>query len=220
MMTDVSGVNASYYFSDQSGQSGMSSALGKEAFMNLLVTQLRYQDPLEPMENTEFVAQLAQFSSLEQLWNMNGNLETNVLLIQSLQNSMMAGLIGREIRLLGNSIVLPESGQVSLHYSIEANAKVTVEIMDSTGSVVRTLQLGTQEAGNNQCLWDGEDELAQKLDAGIYTFRVQAADQAGNEVSSTTYTVGSVTGVRFLTGNPILLIGNLEVSPSDIIEIR
>jgi flagellar basal-body rod modification protein FlgD len=218
-MFDVSSLSTAYYTTDYTTSSESTGELDKQAFLNLLVTQLKCQDPLEPMENTEFIAQLAQFSSLEQLTNMNGNMETNVLLMQSLQNSMMAGLIGKEITVTGDTVQLSEDGEVSLRYSIEENADVTVEILDSSGLVVRILECGSQEVGNNTCQWDGEDESGDRLTAGSYTFRVQASDAAGNEVESTTYTVGTITGVRFTGGSTILLLGDLEVSPSDILEI-
>ena len=219
-MANVSATNSSLLLTDPYAYSGATGGvLGKEAFMNLLVTQLTHQDPLEPMENTEFVAQLAQFSSLEQLWNVNGNLQANVLLTQSLQNSLMSGLIDRDIRFEGNNIILNESGEGTLYYTLNTAAVVKVEILDANENVVRTLELGQRSAGNNQELWDGNDDFGQSLDSGVYSYRITATDHDGNDVFAQTYTVGTVTGVRFSGGNPILLIGDFEVSPSEIVEI-
>lgn len=202
------------------GLSGPGGTLGKDAFMNLLVTQLRYQDPLQPMENTEFIAQLAQFSSLEQLWYMNANSQTNTLLLQSLQNTVMSGFLDREVWASGGRLWLPESGEVTLHYTVAGPALVTVEVLNAGGQVVRTLQVQAQQRGEQQCAWDGKDSAGQRVASGAYFFRVKAVDENGAQVSATPYTVGTVTGVRFNNGSAQLLLGGLEVSPSDLVMVR
>ncbi|MBC7186094.1 MAG: hypothetical protein H5U38_03565, partial [Calditrichaeota bacterium] len=200
--------------------SGPGGTLGKDAFMNLLVTQLRYQDPLQPMENTEFIAQLAQFSSLEQLWYMNANSQTNTLLLQSLQNTVMSGFLDREVWATGGRVWVPESGEVTLHYTVAGPAQVTVEVLDAAGQVVRTLQVAAQQGGDQECTWDGKDSTGQRVASGAYSFRVKAVDESGAQVSATPYTVGTVTGVRFNNGSAQLLLDGLEVSPSDLVMVR
>ncbi len=218
-MANVTATNGNLFLSDPYAESGTTNAvLGKEAFLNLLVTQLTNQDPLEPMENTEFVAQLAQFSSLEQLWNVNGNLEANVLLTQSLQNSLMSSLIDQDVRLAGDAVILNESGEATLYYTLAADAVVTIEILGEDGEVVRTLELGQLSAGDNRYYWNGEDNYGKSLDPGVYSYRVSAVDQDGNDVYAQLFTVGMVTGVRFSDGIPILLIGEFPVSPAEIVE--
>ena len=95
-MTSVTGVENQTNLMTSNNKS--QNVLDKQAFLNLLVTQLKYQDPLNPMENTEFVAQLAQFSSLEQLVNVNDNLQADAVLSQSVNNSLIASLIGNEVK--------------------------------------------------------------------------------------------------------------------------
>ncbi len=218
-MPEVSQVNRS---TDSAANvlSGPGGTLGKEAFMQLLVTQLRYQDPLQPMENTEFIAQLAQFSSLEQLWNMNTNTQTNTLLLQSLQNTVLSGFVDREVWVNGGKAWLPEEGEVTLHYALAGAAQVVVEVLNAAGQVVRRLEVGQQGAGDAQCAWDGKDNMGQRLPSGVYSFRVTAVDAAGATVAATPYTVGTVTGVRFRNGNALLLLHGLEVSPSDLVLLR
>lgn len=218
-MATISPTTANLYMSDPYAASTTDGVLGKEAFMNLLVTQLRNQDPLEPMENTEFVAQLAQFSSLEQLWNMNGNLQTNVILTQSLQNSLLSGLIDHQIRVAGNNVILHQNEDAILCYELDTTASVSIEIMDESGAVVRTLQVGQGQAGENFTLWDGKDDAGEALAPGAYSYRVVAIDANGVELQVSHYTIGTVTGIRFVAGNPTLLLGSFEISPSEVMEI-
>ena len=98
----VDSISSSVLSSAQGGLQLYQNNMGKDAFLELLVTQLRYQDPLKPMENTEFLAQLSQFSSLEQLWNVNETLGQNVDLTQSVNNALMTNLIGKEVKVSGN----------------------------------------------------------------------------------------------------------------------
>lgn len=218
-MADVTSVTNSSAGAHNS-LTGTGGSLGKGAFMNLLVTQLRYQDPLAPMENTEFIAQLAQFSSLEQLWYLNTNTQTNTLMLQSLQNTIIGGFLEREVWATGGRVWLPEQGEVNLHYALASAAQVTVEVLDASGRVVRTLQLGSRSAGDNAITWDGENDAGQRLASGAYSFRVMAVDDSGAQVTATPYTVGRVTGVRFSGGGARLLLDGLEVSPSDLVMLR
>ncbi|MDZ7296079.1 MAG: flagellar hook assembly protein FlgD [candidate division KSB1 bacterium] len=217
-MPEVSSVSRDASYTKSLG--GPGGALGKEAFMQLLVTQLRYQDPLAPMENTEFIAQLAQFSSLEQLWNVSANTQTNTLLLQSLQNTVLSGFVDREVWASGGKVWLPDEGDVTLHYTLGGPAQVTVEVLNEAGLVVRTLLVGLQGAGETHCTWDGRNSAGQRLSSGTYSFRVKAVDESGAAVTATPYTVGTVTGVRFKNGNALLLLGGLEVSPSDLVLLR
>ena len=218
-MPDVTSIVNQTIFPSTESMLESDGTMGKQAFMNLLVTQLKYQDPLNPMENTEFVAQLSQFSSLEQLMNMNTNMETNMLLTQSLQNSMMTGLIDHNIRVLGNNTILSNSEDAAISYALYDDALVSIDIMDSSGTVVRTITAGAQSAGINEYAWDGKDDQGQQLADGLYSYQINALDEAGQDVSVTTYTVGVVSGIKFANGSPTLLIGDLEVSPADIVEI-
>jgi flagellar basal-body rod modification protein FlgD len=193
--------------------------MDKQTFLNLLTTQLKYQDPMNPMENTEFVAQLAQFSSLEQLYNINESLNTNSLYTQAMQNSMLPSLIGKSITSAGNSLDLQEGSPAEFAYSIAEDADVTVTITNAAGDKIKTLEIGKQSAGMHECEWDGTNVLGKSMAAGEYYVKVVGKNSDGEDKSGTTYVHGTVTSVRFVDGATKVMIGNAQVSPNDIIEV-
>ena len=112
-------------------------SLGKDDFLKMLVAQLQNQDPLNPLDGTDFTAQLAQFSSLEQLDNMNSQLNVIGLYQSSLNNSQSVGLIGQQITANGNSVMV-EGPATILSYDLSGNTDtVSVKIYDQEGSLVR-----------------------------------------------------------------------------------
>lgn len=198
--------------------------LGKDDFLRLLVTQLRHQDPLNPMKSEEFAAQLAQFSSVEQLHNINSNLnnsiETDMLLNQSINNIMATTLIGKSAQAVGNSVALTDDGPVQMHYKLASEAEnVTLTIHDSQGRVVKTVELHAQADGTHSFQWNGKDDDGNRLAAGDYTFSVDATDINGNSVPADTLIVGVITGVRYENGTAILSIDGREVRMGDIFSV-
>ncbi|GAB4364551.1 MAG: flagellar hook assembly protein FlgD [Calditrichia bacterium] len=200
------------------------NVLGKEEFLKLLVTQLHYQDPLNPLEGTEFSAQLAEFSSLEQLQNMNEalqqSLDANYLLTTSINNTLAANVIGKGIKAYGNHIVLEEGQEATLWVDLSAQAKnVEIEIRNENDQVVRTLTFADVAQGENSFTWDGKNTQGETLPPGVYTFSVKATDNDSKDISVTTYTVGQVSGVRYTASGAILMMNDLEVLMSDVYEI-
>lgn len=204
---------------------GANAIMGKDDFLKILIAQLQHQDPTNPMEGQEFAAQLAQFSSLEQLQNMNVNLESvmelNLALNRTINNTMATTFIGKEVRALGSRVVLEDEKAATLNYELALPAsKVTVVIRDQNGNIVRTLELKDGQAGRRQLQWDGKDDNGQTLPAGQYQFGVVAEDAGGNSVPVQTYIVGEIQGVRYHNGDAVFILGDLEVSLSDVLEIN
>jgi flagellar basal-body rod modification protein FlgD len=198
--------------------------LGKDDFLRLLTVQLQNQDPLTPLENTELVAQLAQFSSLEQLENIGSSLQDNldlsIVLTQVLNNTAAAGLIGKQVVASDNQLVLGEADSAEINFDLDKDsATVRVSIMDQTGAVVKTIEADSLPAGRNGITWDGTDEAGRRAAQGKYTFKVEALDADGNAIGSTPLVIGEVMGVRFRDGEAVLLIGTTEVGIGNIIEI-
>lgn len=209
---------------DQQNQMGQTQILGKDDFLRILVTQLRHQDPLNPMKSEEFAAQLAQFSSVEQLQNINSNLENsiqmNMLLNQAISNTLATTLIGKSIKAVGNTLTLDNGQPVKLHYSLNDVAKkVTIEIRNSSGQVVRTIEINEKSKGTHSYEWDGKDDNGNKLPDGPYQFSVSAVDTNGNSVAAQPLIVGVIESIRYANGNAILKLGDLEVNLSDVLEI-
>lgn len=191
-------------------------ALGKDDFLNLLLKQLSYQDPLNPMDSAEFTAQLSQFSSLEELTNINTTLNDVLSFQQSMQNASVANLIGKTVTVDGNAAFLSEDAEINYELSAQA-ASVEITIYDGSGRVVSSKNIGSQEAGEQRYTWDGKDSAGNQLPEGSYTFQVDAVDISGNPVQAVTSGAGTVTEVVFEEGlTYIVLDGGIKVNLSDI----
>jgi flagellar basal-body rod modification protein FlgD len=194
-------------------------------FLKMLTAQLRSQDPLSPMSNEDFASQLATFSSLQELQGIGAtldqSLQANLLLGQLFNNTMATSLIGKVVRAQADSVEIGSSGTAKLNYTLAGNATdITIGITNSDGKVIRTLTIPAQAAGEHQVQWDGLDSNGKHVAAGTYTFAVTAKDAAGQTVDASTYFEGSVSEVRYVNGQVVLLVGGREVSLSDILLIR
>jgi flagellar basal-body rod modification protein FlgD len=218
-MTVASTTSASQATSNLAS-TGATKSLGKDEFLKLLTAQLKAQDPMNPMDSTNFTAQLAQFSSLEQMTNMNASL-TNMLASQnSLQNTMAMSFIGKKVSFDGNAIKL--NGQASLRYSLAGDsASVMVSISDSKGALVRRDVLTNQPAGANTYAWNGRDQYGNLLPAGDYHYTVDAANSSGQTVIASPLSSGTVTGISYDNNSMYLNIdGTTRIQLSDIKEIQ
>jgi flagellar basal-body rod modification protein FlgD len=188
--------------------------VGKDDFLKLLITQFRNQDPLSPVESQEFAAQLAQFSSLEQLQNMNTSLNRSLtadqILATSVNNVLAATLIGREVRADGNTFTLAEPLQkVKLSYTLPVAANsVKIHVLDQNGVSVDTLDLGSSTMGEHTVEWD---PVGKGRSGRWYSFIVEATGADGTPVEATTYIVGRITGVGYYEDGSTLILGGREV---------
>jgi flagellar basal-body rod modification protein FlgD len=197
-----------------------SKSLDKDAFLRLLTTQLQNQDPLNPTDSTEFTAQLAQFSSLEQLSNVNETLNTLKLYEASINNAQAVGFIGKDIIANGKSIEMKGGQPVSCDYELPAAAKsVVVTIYDATGNFVRDYQKTALAAGKQSLTWDGRDRNGNTVADGAYTFEVQALDQKGAKLNVTTFSKGTVTGVTFEDGITYLITGRNKTAIGNVTQV-
>lgn len=158
------------------GRFAKGDELGKNEFLELLVAQLNNQDPMSPQENGEFIAQLAQFSTVEGIEKMNSSIDTMVSSFQSSQALQASSLVGRTVVIpTDQAMIDPQAGFTGQLALPQASGAVTVNVYDDAGSVVSTINLGAQGAGINEFAWDGKDASGNVLPAGKYRFEAQAS---------------------------------------------
>jgi flagellar basal-body rod modification protein FlgD len=197
-----------------------SSALGKDEFIKLLVAQLANQDPTKPQDSTAFVAQLAQFSALEEQQNTNGRLDSLLLGQATATQTSAATFIGKDVTFKGGDVhlVAGQSSAVTVNLQSAAD-KVSLSVTDGSGRVVRTLQLGAHDPGSFDAAWDGRDDQGNVMPDGTYTVSPVASSATTASIPIDVATRGTVTGVSFQDGVPLLKIGAAQVKMSDITSI-
>lgn len=217
----INGLGASDVTSESQFHDALqSSSLGKDDFLRLLVTQLQHQDPLQPMQNTEFVAQLAQFSSLEQLNNIGDQLSLVQMGQMSVSNMQAAALVGREITAHGDTFQYDGSGGIDLDFELSSDAaRVEVVVVDEFGGEVRTLDLGERSAGVVTERWDGRTDGGTFAGGGRYRMEIRAYDEADEPIETSTMFTGTVTGIFFDRGYAELEVDGARVRLGDVVSI-
>lgn len=192
-------------------------ALGKDAFLQLLVTQLKNQNPLEPQDNGEFVAQLAQFSSLEGITTLNDTVAGIASNYNSSQALQASSLVGRSVITPSDKAVVDTSKSFNGTIAVPASADpVKLKITDADGKVIRTIDLGSQKAGDASFIWDGKNDAGEVAKAGTYTFGATATYD-GKATSLVTYLPATVSSVTISqTGGELMLnlagLGSIALS--------
>ena len=205
-----------------SGQSDTKNAIDKEAFLKLLVAQLSHQDPLQPTEGTEFVAQLSQFAMVEQSIAQSAKLDVISTQMTGLSSNEAAGLVGKRVTVRNqNGIAFDGASATGASVNLEAAAaKVTVRIQDASGKTVRTLELGNRAPGAVAIAWDGKDDAGGTVAKGSYTVKVEATTADGKPVAASQDVSGTVTKVSFEKGYPELLLDSGVMAPiSELVSV-
>ncbi len=194
--------------------------LGRDDFLNLLVTQLQHQDPLNPMDSTDFTAQLAQFSSLEQLSNINGQLEALTQAQTTFANSQAVGYIGHTVLSKGSDFFFDGEAPAALAFDLPHPAQnVFLSVYDAKGGFVASFESGAKAAGRQTAVWNGQDHNGHPLPGGNFRFEAVAVDAAEAEIDVHPLSSGEVDGVAFRDGQAVLTLGNREVALADVIEV-
>lgn len=193
-----------------SAAGGPNGTLGKEDFLKLLVAQLANQDPMSPTDPSQFVAQLSQFSSLEQLMNIKGGLELVAVTQTAGTSAQMVSFIGKDVAFDGGTVAWDDkSTPVDMRFDLKAGAAdVEVRIADASGNTLETRSLGAMAKGPNGYTFDGRLQNGTTLPAGTYTVELTAKDAAGNKSPVDLKSTGRVTGVTFANGYPQLVLAD------------
>ncbi|MGE8115066.1 MULTISPECIES: flagellar hook assembly protein FlgD [Pseudomonas] len=192
--------------------------LGKDAFLQLLVTQMQNQNPLDPQDNSEFVAQLAQFSSLEGITSLNESVSAITSAMASSQALQASSLVGRSVIVQNDKAVVDTTSSFNAQFVVpQAISEAKITITDKDGNTVKTIELGEQAAGYGDFIWDGTNNSGEKVDPGTYTFTATTTVD-GKAVQMNTLLPAKVTSVSFnTTGEMVLnLAGVGKVSLSDV----
>ncbi|MBH0198317.1 MAG: flagellar hook assembly protein FlgD [Nitrospira sp.] len=218
-MSTITGISAAESATDTTRSTGP-KALGQDDFLKLLVTQLKQQDPLNPTNNTEFVAQLAQFSQLEQNVKqaqlMQRSLDTQAASFQFTLLPMVGHRVGLDMPL-----VQVGAGPATIRYALDKDAaRVSINILDQQGQVIRTLEYAGRPSGLNVAEWDGKNQNGTLMPAGVYRYALSAIDAQGASVTSQGRAQLTVSGIRMEEGAAKLVVGDLTVNPSDVVELQ
>jgi flagellar basal-body rod modification protein FlgD len=152
-----------------------SKDLGKNEFLELLVAQLNNQDPMAPQENGEFIAQLAQFSTVEGVEKLNSSMSTLLSGYQSSQALQASSLVGRKVIVPSEKAVVDTAETFKASASLPVSSgNVWVNVYDDAGTLVNRINLGQQSAGSVSFMWDGKDSSGKLMPPGTYKFEAQA----------------------------------------------
>lgn len=205
--------------SNQTGMVSGSSQLGENTFLQLLVTQLKNQDPLNPMNATQFVSQLAQLTATEQTTNLANaftQFETNFSNSEQLQ---AASLIGKNVSTQNNQVDVISGQPGKIGFDLPANASATLEITDSNGNTVDTVNLGSLNAGVNTYQWNGLNSSGVQVPDGTYNYEIQATESNGTQLLFDGVNTGTVQSVQIENGQVYVVVNGTTYPISQITQI-
>lgn len=198
-----------------------SDKLDKDAFMKLMLAQMKNQDPTNPLKSHEMAAQLAQFSSLEQLQNVNDNLGDLKTAQKPTETYQSLNFIGKAVMGDASKVTrLKGDKQHEFSFSLPDDVqKATVQVKDENGEVVRKIELRDLKKGENSWTWNGQNEAGHVQATGEYRFVIDAKNQFDKKVDVKTDFEGIISGVNYTAEGPVLLIGNQSIKLKNVKQI-
>lgn len=179
-------------------------------FLTLLTTQLQHQDPLSPMDSTQFTQQLVEYSQVEQQINTNSNLQNLISLQQAGAGAASVGYLGKNVTVTNGNAALT-SGSATWNYTLSAKAATTtLTVTNASGQTVYTGP-GATASGSNTFTWNGQDNNGNQQADGTYTLAVKSTDANGNAIAPTVTSTGTVNEINLSGSSPQLMIGNMAV---------
>jgi flagellar basal-body rod modification protein FlgD len=198
--------------------SGARLADNFDTFLQILTTQLRNQNPLDPLDTNQFTQQLVQFSGVEQQLKTNEFLEAMMTSTQNANNSQAVSYIGKIVTASGAKTELVD-GAAAWHFATDKAADITATVRDADGNVVYVKE-GKVNQGESVFTWDGIGSDGRARPDGSYSVTIEARDSDGKLVNVATEMTGEVTGVDFSGSEPVLIVGGARVNLSSVLSVR
>jgi flagellar basal-body rod modification protein FlgD len=213
----VSGVGSNGSASYTSS-TGTTMAQNFDTFLQILTTQLKNQNPLDPLDTNQFTQQLVQFSGVEQQLKTNQFLEAMVTSTQNANNSQAVSYIGKVVTAEGSKTEMVK-GTATWHFATDKAATITASVRDKDGNVVYQ-KTGSVKQGESVFTWDGVGSDGKKKPDGSYSITIEGRDSDGKLVNVATQMTGEVTGVDFSGSEPVLIVGGARVNLSSVLTVR
>jgi flagellar basal-body rod modification protein FlgD len=195
------------------------TTLTQEDFMKLFTKQLQYQDPLAPMDNYQMATQMAQLTTVQALNDMTKSIQ-NMEAYQASVNSLQAiGLIGKKVEARGNTLSIDQGKVSEGSYQLARPGKVSIQIFDSHGNLVRSIDGGVKDTSKQKIVWDGKNQQGASLPEGNYIFKVAAGDEKNQPIEVKTFKVGTVTGISLENGITYLKLGPDKITINEMIAV-
>ena len=195
--------------------------MDKDAFFKLMLAQLKNQDPMNPLKNHEMAAQLAQFSSLEQMTNMNTTLSKIEGKNSQPENFQALNLIGKTVTGDASRVVRSQfDKEHDFNFSLPQQAsEANVKLLNSKGDLIREFKLSNLKAGANKVSWNGNNDGGDKQPPGEYIFQIEARSTQGQKMQVNTEFKGEVSGLSFAAEGPVLQVGSQSIKMRDVRQI-
>ncbi len=204
--------------SKTTGQQGdESKQLGKSDFLNLMMTQMSNQDPLDPMKSEQMMQQMAALGTVEQLQNLNVKMDKMVSLQDEMSRSSAFAYLDKDVKIGTDSLQIREGITAPAAYSVSGNAdKVFAHIISPEGEAIRKIDLGSQAKGSHSFIWDGKDSDGDVVSNGTYKYRIVASTEDGEKIDVNLFKAGRISGVDFEDGRPVATINGEKLPLSNI----
>lgn len=204
---------------------GTPGELGKDEFLKLMVIQLNYQDPMNPLDATQFSSQLAQFTTVEQLSNLNDlteqGMQSDMLLAQSINNTLSSTIIGKDVKAQTDSIRLQDGVAGEISYELTSEVKeVTLNIRDDSGKLIRSITVKNPGIGEGEIAWNGKNSEGVRVADGEYQVELEVKEPGGNIHSIPAFFIGRIDAVRYSAAGAALIVNGQQINFGDVLEIR
>lgn len=203
--------------------SGTQNSMGENDFLQLLVAQMKNQDPMNPLNSTQFASQLAQFNSVEQLINLNSGVQTlsnsQNSMSTALTNTLAASIAGKSVKAISDAIYHNTGKSTDINYELSGPASdVNITIQDANGNTVRSVNLSNMGSGDNTWTWDGKDNSGHSVPEGQYKVVIKASN-GSSSVQVNPFIEGTADKVIYSGNGVELEVNNVDVNLGNVLEI-